>query len=85
MTTQIARPVDEFRRLRVAYEEAFHGFAAQVRFVQSITSRRGTGDAAVKAAQDLLERAQNAYRQTRDSLARFILARGASTPVSARR
>jgi hypothetical protein len=74
MTTQIARPVDEFRRLRVAYEEAFHGFSSQVRHLQSLNSRPGSGDTAVKTAQDLLDRAQNAYRQTRDSLARFILA-----------
>jgi hypothetical protein len=33
----------------------------------------------------LLEHAQAAYRQTRDSLARFILTRGASPPVSVRR
>jgi hypothetical protein len=75
MTTQIAYPVDEFRRLRVAYEEAFHGFSSQVRLRQSLASRPGSGDAAVKTAEDLLDRAQSAYRQTRDALARFILAR----------
>jgi hypothetical protein len=74
MTTQIARPVDEFRRLRVAYEEAFHGFSAQVRLLQSVTSRQGSGEASAKRARDLLDHAQSAYRQTRDSLARFILA-----------
>lgn len=74
MTTQIARPVDEFRRLRVAYEEAFQGFSAQVRLLQSVTSRQGSGEASAKSAQDLLDHAQSAYRQTRDSLARFILA-----------
>jgi hypothetical protein len=60
--------------LRVAYEEAFHGFSAKVRLLQSVTSRQGSGDASIKRAQDLLEHAQSAYRQTRDSLARFILA-----------
>lgn len=75
MTAQIASPVDEFRRLRVAYEEAFHGFSSQARLLQSLTSRPGSGKAETKTAQDLLEHAQNAYRQTRDSLARFILAR----------
>ncbi len=75
MTTQNAYPADEFRRLRVAYEEAFHGFSSQVRLLQSLTSRPDSGNAATKTAQDLLEHAQSAYRQTRDSLARFILAR----------
>lgn len=74
MTTQIARPVDEFRRLRVAYEEAFHGFSSQVRLLQSLRARPSSADAAVKSAQDLLDHAQSAYRRTRDSLARFILA-----------
>jgi hypothetical protein len=75
MATQIACPHDEFRRLRVAYEEAFHGFSSQVRLLQSLTARPGSGDASVKTAQDLLDRAQSAYRRTRDALARFILAR----------
>ena len=58
----------------MAYEEAFHGFSAQVRLLQAVTSRQASGDASVKSAQDLLDRAQSAYRQTRDSLAGFILA-----------
>jgi hypothetical protein len=74
MATQIAYPNDEFKRLRVAYEEAFHGFSSQVRFLQSLTSRPDSGAAAVKAAEDLLDHTQSGYRQTRDALARFILA-----------
>jgi len=75
MTSQTAYPGNEFRRLRMAYEHAFHSFSSQVRLFQSLTVSTCSDRAALEAARQRVELAQTDYRSRRDMLARFMLTR----------
>jgi predicted nuclease with TOPRIM domain len=69
----MAYPVEEFRKLREAYEDSFHRLSSQVRHFQGLISRDGSNNTELEAARDRLERAEVIYRESRDTLARFML------------
>lgn len=75
MTSQTAYPGNELRRLRMAYENAFHGFSSQVRLFQTLTVSSCSDSVALENARQLVEKAQTDYRNSRNLLARFILTR----------
>lgn len=68
-------------RLRAAYEVAFQQWERQVHLLQEVTSNSSSDSPAVQEARRRVVDAQVAYREARDSLAAFIMAR-TSKPVS---
>lgn len=80
MAAQTPGAEDDYRRLRLAYEEAFRDFTGQVRLFQALIHEADPGHERIQRAQENLARAETAYRRTRDLLAAHVLSRGAAPP-----
>lgn len=62
-------------RLRAEYQEAFEEWALQVGRLQTVSGADPMNCIATKEARQRAEAAENAYRETRDLLARDLLAK----------
>jgi len=59
--------------LRAAYDVAFQDFSRQVLSLQSILRNEAPDSTAIAEARRRVEQAQSIYRDSRDSLAHFLL------------
>jgi hypothetical protein len=67
-----------FRDLRAAYEDSFRKWSEVVRASQALSKQAFTNERTIHETQVRLEVALNDYRQKRDELVEFVLARSAS-------
>ena len=70
----MASTVEDVKELRAAYETSFHDLSSQVSYFQQLANLPAPDGSDLEAARERLERAEAAYRQSRDTLAEFILA-----------
>lgn len=73
MTAPTSGPADEFQRLRLAYDDAFRDFTAQVRLFQAILGVPEARQDEIRSAQQRLAQSAALYRLRRDSLAEYLL------------
>jgi hypothetical protein len=64
---------NQFRLLRAEYDLSFRRWEDEVRGLELLTSQPNADPKAVERAQRLAEEAQNAYRESRNSLAQFLV------------
>ena len=64
---------NDFRRLRAEYDLAFRRWEDEVRSLDLLASQPNADSKAVEQKQRLVEEAQNAYRESRNSLAQFLV------------
>lgn len=69
----------EFERLYSAYREAWQRLSLQVSYWQSLVSDGQADSAAVQRAQESVRQTEASYREHRDRLADYMLARASST------
>lgn len=75
---------NQFRLLRAEYDLSFRRWEDEVRGLELLTSQPNADARAVERAQHRVEEAQNAYRESRNLLAQFLVnALGISSDHSA--
>ncbi len=63
----------QFRRLRAEYDVSFRRWEDEVRSLELLTSQPGADSKAIERAQRRVAEAQDAYRESRNLLAKFLV------------
>jgi len=85
MGAEASERKSQFVSLRKAYEIAFREFCLKVHLLQSLASQETTDGRAVEEAKLLVEKAHDAYRESRGLLAQFMLLHGEAGAAATRR
>jgi len=85
MGAEASERESQFVSLREAYQNAFREFSLKVHLLQSLASQETPDAREVEEAKLLVEKALDAYRESRGLLAQFMLLHGEAGAAATRR